>query len=102
MGHGARGLRAMVDIETYHSFGYYGLFKPTIAEVVACIPPRYLESTVAFQMLEYPRDAEDLNMQWSGISLGVHTAKVRLFQYCKYYEDSERIMEEQFYGSDSD
>lgn len=45
----ARGLEEIGRITTYHGCAYYGFFKPSIAEVVAQIPPEHLPRTVAFE-----------------------------------------------------
>lgn len=45
----ATGLKKLEDIVTYHSYGYYGFFKPSIAEVVAQIPKKYLSKVAAFE-----------------------------------------------------
>lgn len=45
----AKGLRKLEDIVTYHSYAYYGFFKPSIAEVLAQIPEKYLSRVVAFE-----------------------------------------------------
>jgi len=38
-------------IPTYHTWGYYGFFKPSIAEVIAQIPDVFLDEVVAFETL---------------------------------------------------
>jgi len=45
----AENLERICDITTYHRYGYYGLFKPSIAEVIAQIPEKCLDRTVAFE-----------------------------------------------------
>jgi len=45
----AMGLVRMAEITTYHTYGYYGFFKPTIAEVISQIPDEYLKDVVAFE-----------------------------------------------------
>lgn len=59
----AKGLKSLCDIDTYHAFGYYGLFKPSIAEVLAQIPEDKLDQVVAFEIVNQPRTASDLNDQ---------------------------------------
>lgn len=43
-------LRELRRIKTYHTFAYYGLFKPTIAECLAQIPPGLVNDVVAFSI----------------------------------------------------
>ena len=45
----AEGLKELARIETYHTCGYYGFFKPSIAEVLAQIPSKYLDHCVAYE-----------------------------------------------------
>ncbi len=44
----ATNMIAIGHITTFHTFGYHGLFKPSIAEVLAQIPKEFLDRTVAF------------------------------------------------------
>lgn len=74
----AKDLKPICDIDTYHTFGYYGLFKPSIAEVLAQIPEDKLDQVVAFEIVEQPRTSEDLNRQINAINAGFHRAKTRL------------------------
>lgn len=45
----AEGLRELARIETTHTCGYYGFFKPSIAEVLAQIPVEFLDRCVAYE-----------------------------------------------------
>ena len=45
----AIGLKELSQIKTFHTYGYQGFFKPSIAEVLAQIPDSLLERTVAFE-----------------------------------------------------
>ena len=45
----ARGLEKIIDIETLHTWGYYGIFKPSIEEVLAQIPREYIDRVSAFE-----------------------------------------------------
>lgn len=47
----AEDLEEFDAILTWHTWAYYGFFKPTIAEVLAQIPEQHLERIVAFQTL---------------------------------------------------
>lgn len=76
----ARGLVKLKDITTYHTYGYYGLFKPSIAEVIAQIPEELLESVVAFEIIESPTTAEDFNKDLAAFNAGYHVATTRLYR----------------------
>jgi len=49
--HQAEDLKEFDAILTWHTWAYYGFFKPTIAEVLAQIPEQLLDKVVAFQTL---------------------------------------------------
>ncbi len=44
----AENIEPFKEITTYHTWAYYGFFKPFIAEVLSQIPNDVLEETVAF------------------------------------------------------
>ena len=72
-------LEPICDITTYHSYGSYNLFKPSIAEVLAQIPDEHLENVVAFEIVERPVDADDLNCENEALNAGYHVATTRLY-----------------------
>jgi len=72
LGDEINGLTKLEDIRTYHSCGYYGIFKPSIAEVLMQIPQSLLEKTVAF---EVDPDDEEIVV----ISGSCHGARTRLY-----------------------
>lgn len=76
----ANNLIAIKDIITYHSYGYYGLFKPSIAEVLAQIPDDIVDKVDAFEIIEHPECAEDLNDNSDALNDGFHVAKTRLYE----------------------
>ncbi len=47
----AEGLKHLADIKTYHKFGVPVMFSPSIAEVLAQIPKKYLDKVVAFETI---------------------------------------------------
>lgn len=57
----AKVLIKKLDITTYHAYGYHGLFKPSIAEILAQIPERLLPDVIAFEIIESPKFAGDLH-----------------------------------------
>ena len=44
-------LKEVMRIKTNHYCGYYGLFKPSIAEVLAQIPENLINKVVAFEII---------------------------------------------------
>jgi hypothetical protein len=75
----ANGLKALCDITTYHAYGYYGCFKPSIAEVLAQIPQEHLEKVVAFEIVGSPQTCDDLNREQEALNAGFHVATTRLY-----------------------
>lgn len=66
-------------IPTFHKWGYYGFFKPSIEEVLLCIPSHLIDLTVAFEV-EGPEDADDLNAQKDVLDAGYHMAMTTLYR----------------------
>jgi hypothetical protein len=64
---------------TYHTWGYYGFFKPTIAEVISQIPEDALDRTVAFLTIG-PKDCDEMNKHIEELNDGYHVAKTILFE----------------------
>lgn len=75
----ATGLKSLCDITTYHTYGYYGMFKPSIAEVLAQIPAEHLDKVVAFEIVRNPETADDLNRELEALNAGYHVATTRLY-----------------------
>lgn len=74
-------------IKTLHTWAYYGMFKPSIAEVLAQIPEDLIEDTVAFETIG-PQDANDLNNQRDAVNEGFHIATTRLYSKCASVKQS--------------
>ena len=55
----ATGLSEIARIKTYHTFGYIGLFKPSVREVMVCIPEDLLDKVVAYETLTPALDQLD-------------------------------------------
>lgn len=66
-------------IRTYHSYGHPSLFKPSIAEVISCIPEHMWDKVYAFEIVDKPRDAADLNKEREALNAGFHVATTRLY-----------------------
>jgi hypothetical protein len=43
--------KPFTEIETFHSYGYYGMFKPSVGEVISQIPVKDIKRTVAFEVI---------------------------------------------------
>lgn len=76
----AMGLKPVRDIQTYHTFGYHGFFKPSIAEVLAMIPLEVVDEVVAFEIVDGPETAEDLKENLEAFNAGYHVATTRLYK----------------------
>lgn len=75
----AEGLRPLNDITTYHSYGYYGFFKPSISEVLRQIPADIVDKVVAFEIIKSPENSDDLNANIEALNAGYHVATTRLY-----------------------
>ena len=65
------------DFSCYHTYGYVGFFKPTIAEVLQQFPDEFLDDANAFYITDYPKCADDLNRQKEIIDAGCQKSIVR-------------------------
>ena len=66
-------------IRTYHSWGHYSMFKPSVAEVFAQIP-RELRGTVGAFLVIGPEDAAALNREQKALDAGYHVAETILYK----------------------
>ena len=72
------------DFNCIHRYGYYGLFKPSIAEVLAQINEFDILSIKAFEIIESPETADDFYKDGLTSIIfknGFHVSKVRLYIY---------------------
>ena len=76
----ATGLKPLKEITTLHRWSYYGFFKPSIAEVLSQIPEDLVDRVVAFQIIECPETAEDLNKNYFELISGFHVATTLLYE----------------------
>ena len=74
----ATDLSEVGKINTLHTWGYYGLFKPSLAEVLEMIPEDQIENCKAFETIG-PDDVHDLNRQWAAVDGGYHVAVTILY-----------------------
>lgn len=71
-------LREIGRVRTLHTYGYYGFFKPTIAEVLAQIPEELLGDAIAFK-IKGPQDTDDLNDDKEALNQGFHVARTIIY-----------------------
>ena len=72
------GLEKLCELTTYHSYGYHGFFKPSVAEVISQIPSEYVDDCVAFETT-------------TGVEIaGSYHATITIL-YKKHREKSERV-----------
>lgn len=71
------------DFLCLHRYGYYGLFKPSIAEVLSQIDDSVLPFVSAFELLDEPMTSSDFhkdNFTINAFHNGYHVSKIRLYQ----------------------
>jgi hypothetical protein len=71
------GAKVIDEFSCYHTCGYYGIFRPSIAEVLCQFPDDALEEANAFFMYESPETAEDLHKQWDIVEAHCQRSRVR-------------------------
>ena len=79
------------EMQCIHSYGYYGIFKPCIAEIIAQIPKEDIDFVDAFEIVEYPKMIEDTYLSSIIFDNGFHISTVRLYtsRYNKHVIFSE-------------
>jgi|SRR6266850_5096884 len=75
----ATGLKPLCDITTYHPYGYYGFFKPSIAQVILQIPQEHLDTVIAFEIVKSPDIPDGLDPESDVFNAGYHVATTRLY-----------------------
>ena len=75
---GPGGIVRHSTIYTLHPFSYHGMFKPSIAEVLAMIPQHLYDKVIAFETTG-PDDASDLNRQRAAMNASLHVAVTHLY-----------------------
>ena len=76
-------LETVDDFLFLHTFGYYGLFKPSIAEVLSQAPESVIEQANTFEIIESPETREDVFKYKEVIDNGFHLSKVRAYKMHK-------------------
>jgi len=69
--------KTLAEFPCYHTYGYYGFFKPSIAEVLQQFPDEILEEANAFYMSSAPENECDLASQTEIVEAGCHRSTVR-------------------------
>ena len=76
-------LEIVDDFLCLHTWGYYGLFKPSIAEVLSQAPESVIEQANTFEIIESPETREDVFKYKEVIDNGFHLSKVRAYKMHK-------------------
>lgn len=76
-------LETVDDFLCLHTWGYYGLFKPSIAEVLSQAPESVIEQANTFEIIESPEIREDVFKYKEVIDNGFHLSKVRAYKMHK-------------------
>lgn len=71
--------RQDLDFECLHRYGYYGLFKPSIAEVLSQISELDVTFVDAFEIIESPETCADFKRNPVAFDQGFHSSTVRLY-----------------------
>jgi hypothetical protein len=69
-------LEVLAELQMLHQCGWYGFFKPSVAEVIRQIPKEFLPQTVAFEIIHQ----KDLNDYKKEVNAGFHVSTVRLYK----------------------
>ena len=86
------GLTPIGAFKCLHGYGYYGLFKPSIAEVLAQIPYGFIDEADAFEIVEAPETAEDFRydaFNSSAFDHHCHVSVVQLYTIAPVEEAAE-------------
>lgn len=76
-------LETVDDFLCLHTWEYYGLFKPSIAEVLSQAPENVIEQANIFEIIESPETREDVFKYKEVIDNGFHLSKVRAYKMHK-------------------
>ena len=71
------------DFLCLHTYGYYGLFKPTIAEVLSQAPENVIRDANTFEIIERPEIRDDVFQYEEVFNNGFHLSKVRAYHLHK-------------------
>ena len=85
IGNEVKGLKEIAQVKTLHTYGYYGIFKPSIAEVLSQVPEYLLDQVVAFH-LDGPDTVNDLNKFREELNMGFHVGFATFYKKASLYE----------------
>ena len=83
------------DFVCLHSNGYYGLFKPSVGEVLSQIKEYDLPFIKAFEIIESPQTSADFHKDsFTSIAFdnGYHVSTVRLYGEKRWYKQSVQFI----------
>ncbi len=75
--------KTLAEFPCYHTYGYVGFFKPSIAEILQQFPDDVLDEANAFYMTHSPENEYDLNAQLEIVKAGCHQSTVRALRLKK-------------------
>ena len=73
-------LEPVEDFLCLHTWGYYGLFKPSIAEILAQVPEKTICEANVFEIIEKPETRADVFRYPEVVDNGFHLSKVRSYK----------------------
>ena len=76
-------LEPVEDFLCLHTYGYYGFFKPSIAEVLSQVPEKTISEANTFEIIESPKTREDIFRYPEVVNNGFHLSKVRSYKMHK-------------------
>ena len=76
-------LEPIEDFLCLHTYGYYGLFKPSIAEVLSQVPEKTIYEANTFEIIEKPETRKDVFRYPEVVDNGFHLSKVRSYKLHK-------------------
>lgn len=79
VGDPVENLTTIGQFQCLHRYGYYGMFKPSIAEVLCQMPKELADSSEYFEIVKQPNWANDLNEEREALNAGFHVSTVRTY-----------------------
>ena len=76
-------LEPIQEFPCLHTYGYYGLFKPSVAEVLSQAPEKTIEEANCFEIISYPRTREEIFRYSEIVNNGYHLSKVKSYKLNK-------------------
>lgn len=72
------------EFKCLHKYGFYGFFKPTVAEVLTQISSDVVDSVAAFEIIDYPEQMSDFykdEFTTEAFESGFQVSVVRLYKH---------------------